>query len=438
MKIYTFYNPIPGFKTENELGLIELWKTSWSQHGYEPIVIGDAEAKANPRFNEFDSRLSKLPTINGYAYEGACYRRWLAMEHVAGGPCLMSDYDVMCYGDLGLNPSPDKLVCFSLVGNEPGAGEKVAGNPHFLNDAEGVERILQSPGSPPDATFAWVVPCLVYGNKGHYSRIVDMMMNHKTSSFDWIFNRRPHTSDQFIITQNRYAGVYDVEFKCMEAFRGAWKTAPAVHYPNGVMTPNGLTPRHANIISQRRFFVKPNRLDIPAIQKDLGIDGPGFEIGVANGELTDYLAPRLAGKLYAVDPWRIFPKDEWFDCINSSQANLDSMARGAIARLSKNKNVEVWRLTSKEAAGRVRDGSAAWVFIDANHMYEACLEDIGLWWPKIKAGGFLCGHDYCEADNVKTDYVEIGVGKAVRKFCKDNNLSFDFGFGGDGMWIIYK
>jgi len=433
MKIFTFYNQIDGFIAENETALIELWKKSWSQHGYEPVVISDTEAMKNPRFAEFDAHMSTLPTINGYKYEGACYKRWLAMEVVAEGPCLMSDYDVMCYGDLGLS-AKDKLTCFSLVGRE---GEDASGNLYFFNDEEGVIRLSQSPNAPHDATFAWVVPCLVYGDRKAFSSIVDMFMSHETSSFDWIWDNRPHTSDQFIITQNRYSGVYDVDFKCMEALRGKWRSAPAVHYPNGVMTPQKLTPRHLHIPDMRRFYAQPNRLDIPAIQKELGVDGPGAEIGVANGVFTKYLAPKCS-KLYAIDPWRIFSKEEWFDCINSTQANLDAMASGAIRRLSKFPNVEILRKTSKDASAIFADGSLAWAFIDANHQYEACLEDMNLWFPKVKKGGFLCGHDYCTEDNVKTDYVEIGVGKAVREFCKTNGLSFDFGFGPDGMWIIYK
>lgn len=33
------------------------------------------------------------------------------------------------------------------------------------------------------------------------------------------------------------------------------------------------------------------------------------------------------------------------------------------------------------------------VFIDGDHRYEFVLEDIDAWWPHVREGGVLCGHD---------------------------------------------
>src|SRR5262245_61567794 len=35
-------------------------------------------------------------------------------------------------------------------------------------------------------------------------------------------------------------------------------------------------------------------------------------------------------------------------------------------------------------------------FIDGEHTYEAVSRDIDQWWPHVRPGGVMCGHDYCE------------------------------------------
>ena len=42
-----------------------------------------------------------------------------------------------------------------------------------------------------------------------------------------------------------------------------------------------------------------------------------------------------------------------------------------------------------------------YVFLDAAHDYESIRDDIAAWWPKIKAGGWLAGHDYTDAEGVR-------------------------------------
>ena len=49
--------------------------------------------------------------------------------------------------------------------------------------------------------------------------------------------------------------------------------------------------------------------------------------------------------------------------------------------------------TTVRAARLFPDASVDFCFVDANHTYESCLEDVRLWWQKIKPGGMLAGHD---------------------------------------------
>ena len=51
-------------------------------------------------------------------------------------------------------------------------------------------------------------------------------------------------------------------------------------------------------------------------------------------------------------------------------------------------------MLSVEAAALMQDGQADVVFIDACHAYSEVKKDLAAWWPKVKPGGILCGHDY--------------------------------------------
>jgi predicted O-methyltransferase YrrM len=48
---------------------------------------------------------------------------------------------------------------------------------------------------------------------------------------------------------------------------------------------------------------------------------------------------------------------------------------------------------SWEAANDFEDESVDCVFIDASHLYDDFKRDVTAWWPKIKVGGMICGHD---------------------------------------------
>jgi hypothetical protein len=49
---------------------------------------------------------------------------------------------------------------------------------------------------------------------------------------------------------------------------------------------------------------------------------------------------------------------------------------------------------SVEAAADYEDASIDFVWIDGNHDYEAVIDDINSWLPKLKPGAWMGGHDY--------------------------------------------
>ena len=50
--------------------------------------------------------------------------------------------------------------------------------------------------------------------------------------------------------------------------------------------------------------------------------------------------------------------------------------------------------SSEENAVRWPDESFDFVYIDGDHSYAGFSADLKMWWPKVKQGGFLAGHDY--------------------------------------------
>ena len=109
------------------------------------------------------------------------------------------------------------------------------------------------------------------------------------------------------------------------------------------------------------------------------------ELGVYRGRGLCYLAARAqeSGKHLHIHGVDIFSeKEEQFVREQLGLAGVDP------------DTIRIWREPSWEAAQRFADGSVHWVYIDADHGYEACKRDILAWRPKVKPGGTLCGDDY--------------------------------------------
>jgi predicted O-methyltransferase YrrM len=52
------------------------------------------------------------------------------------------------------------------------------------------------------------------------------------------------------------------------------------------------------------------------------------------------------------------------------------------------------RESSQEAAAYFEPESIDMVFVDANHKFEHAVEDIRIWYSKLRPGGLLVGDDY--------------------------------------------
>jgi predicted O-methyltransferase YrrM len=152
--------------------------------------------------------------------------------------------------------------------------------------------------------------------------------------------------------------------------------------------------------------------------------GRGAEIGVLYGDTSLYLLHQFRNLyLFSVDPY--LPYDE----PNRTAADLARYEGYARKQLEPFGSQSIMvKKTSVEAAPSIPDESLDFVFIDAQHTYEACTEDIRTWFPKVRRGGLLTGHDY------RWD----GVNRAVHEFAQKMNLRGYFTPGASDVWFFQK
>jgi len=127
-------------------------------------------------------------------------------------------------------------------------------------------------------------------------------------------------------------------------------------------------------------------------------DGAKFvEVGCLHGRSSSYLGVEIvnSGKEISVDFI-----DPWFQ-YDAQRAYLDKIPdRDAYKSFLSNLSLipglrhRAIRLESDEAASLYADQSLDFVFLDGDHSERAVATDLVSWFPKVKRGGVLAGHDY--------------------------------------------
>ena len=143
--------------------------------------------------------------------------------------------------------------------------------------------------------------------------------------------------------------------------------------------------------------------------------GTAVEVGVDEGIFSEYLLQYWRGqRLISVDPWLEMPPNQYTDTCNVPQGSMEEKYESTKHLLAPfGDRSEVWRQTSVEAAGHLAPGSLDFVYLDACHSYEGVTEDLHVWFPLMRPGGLMAGHDY--NDGVFVEGVH-GVRSAVDDF----------------------
>jgi hypothetical protein len=135
------------------------------------------------------------------------------------------------------------------------------------------------------------------------------------------------------------------------------------------------------------------------------------EVGSWHGRSAAYLAVEIvnSGKQIVpifVDSWRgdgVYTDYVKYQADYSNEVNTeDGLYESFCRNMEPVKHMmQSMRMTSEEAATQFADESLDFVFIDASHEYEDIKRDLRAWYPKVKHGGTMGGHDYPSWEGVQ-------------------------------------
>lgn len=176
--------------------------------------------------------------------------------------------------------------------------------------------------------------------------------------------------------------------------------------------------------------------------------GHFVEVGTKDGRTASAVLKALPGiTVTAIDPWIPLPNASE----DYSDHNFKEIERKFWENVGPHRDrVKMLRMTSEDAADRFNVESDPCrallytsengmngaefdvlppidlVFIDAGHDFANCLADIQAWWPLVREGGFLAGHDY--------NHKFPGVMQAVAKCFPLMNVAVC----PDSVWVVQK
>lgn len=133
-----------------------------------------------------------------------------------------------------------------------------------------------------------------------------------------------------------------------------------------------------------------------------------LEVGVEYGGYLDIYYPQfeeVAEKFYLVDLWQTVGNDDHFtkfeDRVEQGYSRVKKL-------YGKNPKIEMCKGSSLDRSKDFDDEFFDYIYIDADHTKEAVLEDLNAWYPKVKKGGIIAGHDtYCDPGNVSYEFFDV-------------------------------
>ena len=135
------------------------------------------------------------------------------------------------------------------------------------------------------------------------------------------------------------------------------------------------------------FMAKDDLRWLYARAREVPEGGTVVEIGTLRGRSAAawYQGLDGRGRLFCIDVWN---EQGYYASFVWNMLDLGYMPN-------------ILRMSSQEAAQYFVDSSVDIVFLDGDH--DNVAHDIELWWPKLKPGGLMVGHDWREGGKLQRD-----------------------------------
>lgn len=145
------------------------------------------------------------------------------------------------------------------------------------------------------------------------------------------------------------------------------------------------------LVKTRRMGRNAGRKVLARVLNDVGVR-TGIEIGTWRGESALQWCEAIPGlRLTCIDPYAPYHA-------NAKQDILDQWYKEAQETFgTSGHNIDLWRMSSRDAVLRFEDASVDFVYIDGDHTFDAVMMDLLLYAPKVKQNGIVVLHDYFRA-----------------------------------------
>lgn len=145
--------------------------------------------------------------------------------------------------------------------------------------------------------------------------------------------------------------------------------------------------------------------------KKIDIDSPiCCEIGVYEGIFSNRILIKCKPKkLLLIDPWEEIPSSKKAKYKKHNQELRYKKVKNCFRDELSNEKIEILRMRSEIAKNFIKNNFIDFLYIDGDHSYNAVLNDLKNYYPKVKNGGLIAG------DDIRLDEVS----KAVEDFQKD-------------------